>query len=306
MQFFRNTNFDFQGKRRIAFVFSALLLVIGIASIIFHGGPRLSIDFKGGLSMRLQFENTISEADVRAALTEIGIGSSEVKTIREMGGNAEILIRVKADEAGANTQEVITNELNEYFVNNSFQVRSVEKVGARIGEELAASAVLAIVVTLLLILFYLSWRFEFKFGVGAVVALFHDVLIVLGLFSLLNLEISLSIVAAFLTIVGYSLNDTIVVYDRIRENLKKHSSSSMKNIINLSINETLSRTIVTSGTTLVVVLMLLLFGGIVIKDFAFALFAGVIVGTYSSIYIASPILLEWGKREALLKKKKAR
>lgn len=306
MQFFRKTNFDFQGKRRIAFTISGALIVIGVISLIFHGGPRLSIDFKGGLSMRLKFEQPVTESAVRSALNEIGIGTSEVKTIREMGGDPEILIRVKEGEAGSSTQAEVTDNIREYFSDNPIEVRSVESVGARIGEELASAAVLAILVTLVLILIYLSWRFEFRFGVGAVVALFHDVIITLGIFSLLNLEISLAIVAAFLTIVGYSLNDTIVVYDRIRENLKKHSSLSLEKTINLSINETLSRTVITSGTTLVVVLVLYIFGGQVIHDFAFALLIGVIIGTYSSMYIASPVLLEWGRREALDKKRARR
>ena len=256
--------------------------------------------------MRLKFEQPVTESAVRSALNEIGIGTSEVKTIREMGGDPEILIRVKEGEAGSSTQAEVTDNIREYFSDNPIEVRSVESVGARIGEELASAAVLAILVTLVLILIYLSWRFEFRFGVGAVVALFHDVIITLGIFSLLNLEISLAIVAAFLTIVGYSLNDTIVVYDRIRENLKKHSSLSLEKTINLSINETLSRTVITSGTTLVVVLVLYIFGGQVIHDFAFALLIGVIIGTYSSMYIASPVLLEWGRREALDKKRARR
>ena len=306
MQFFRETNFDFQGKRRIAFAFSAAMIVIGIISLLFHGGPRLSIDFMGGLAIRLQFEQTVSEAEVRTALKELGIPSSEVKTIKELGEVPEILIKVMGDEGSSAIQHEVTTGLQEYFKDNRLEVRSVDSVGARIGKELASSAILAVLVTLLLVLIYLSWRFEFRFGVGAVVALFHDVLITLGIFSLLNLEISLPVVGAFLTIVGYSLNDTIVVYDRIRENLKKKTSFSLEKVINISINETLSRTVITSGTTLVVVLTLYIFGGQVIHDFAFALLIGVVFGTYSSMYIASPILLEWGRRDALTKKRAKR
>ena len=306
MEFFRKTNFDFQGKRRIAYIVSASLIIIGIISLIFHGGPRLSIDFTGGLSMRLQFEKPVSEAEVRDALSKIGAPSAEVKIIKEMGEEPEILIRVQSKTAGGNYQEELSADLRQIFIDNPFEIRSVDSVGARIGEELATSAVLAVFVTLLLILIYLSWRFEFRFGVGAVVALFHDVLIVLGFFSLLNLEISLAVVAAFLTLVGYSLNDTIVVFDRIRENLKKHSAMTLKEIINLSINETLSRTIITGSTTLMVVVILFFFGGQVIHDFSFALLVGIVIGTYSSIYIAAPVLLEWGKQEALKKKRISR
>ena len=306
MQFFKNPNFDFQGKRRIAFIISGALLLIGILSLIIRGGPLYSIDFLGGLAIRVQFERPVSESDVRAALSLVNLGSSEVKTIREVAGEPDILIRVKQEQAGSDAQEQVRTALQEHFKDNPFEVRSVDRVGPRIGSELRKNAILAVLITLILILIYLSWRFEFRFGVGAVAALFHDVLITMGIFSLLNLEISLAIVAAFLTIVGYSLNDTIVVFDRIRENWRKMSSSKLEEVINRSINETLSRTVITSGTTFVVVLILFIFGGQVIHDFAFALLIGVIVGTYSSMYIAAPILLEWGKQDPLKKKRKHR
>ena len=306
MQFFKNPNFDFQGKRRIAFIISGALLLIGILSLIIRGGPLYSIDFLGGLAIRVQFERPVSESDVRAALSLVNLGSSEVKTIREVAGEPDILIRVKQEQAGSDAQEQVRTALQEHFKDNPFEVRSVDRVGPRIGSELRKNAILAVLITLILILIYLSWRFEFRFGVGAVAALFHDVLITMGIFSILNLEISLAIVAAFLTIVGYSLNDTIVVFDRIRENWRKMSSSKLEEVINRSINETLSRTVITSGTTFVVVLILFIFGGQVIHDFAFALLIGVIVGTYSSMYIAAPILLEWGKQDPLKKKRKHR
>lgn len=306
MQFFRETNYDFQGKRRIAFIVSASLILVGLISLIFHGGPKYSIDFLGGLSIRYQFEKPVTESEIRDALAAVDLGAAEVKTIKEMGGHADILIRVKQDETDSGTQGIVNRALTESFPDNPFEVRAVDKVGPRIGAELRTDAMLAVLVTLGLVLIYLWWRFEFRFGVGAIAALFHDVVITLGIFSLLNLEISLAIVGAFMTIVGYSLNDTIVVFDRIRENLKKHSSKSLEEVINLSINETLSRTVITSGTTLVVVLVLYLFGGQVIHDFALALLIGIIVGTYSSMYIAAPILLEWGKKEALNKKARSR
>ena len=306
MQFFRETNFDFQGKRRIAFIISAALILVGLISLIYHGGPKYSIDFLGGLSIRYQFEKPVTESEIRDALAAVDLGAAEVKTIKEMGGHADILIRVKQDETRSGTQEIVSHTLSENFPDNPFEVRAVDRVGPRIGAELRTDAMLAVLVTLGLVLIYLWWRFEFRFGVGAIAALFHDVVITLGIFSLLNLEISLAIVGAFMTIVGYSLNDTIVVFDRIRENLKKHSAKSLEEVINLSINETLSRTVITSGTTFVVVLVLYLFGGQVIHDFALALLIGVIIGTYSSMYIAAPILLEWGKKEALNKKVRSR
>ena len=306
MQFFRETNFDFQGKRRIAFIFSGALILAGLISMIFHGGPKYSIDFLGGLSIRYQFEQPVTEGDIREALSAIGLGSAEVKTIREMGENADILIRVKQDETQEDTQSIVSQTLTESFPANPFEVRAVDKVGPRIGAELRSDAILAVLVTLGLVLIYFWWRFEFRFGVGAIAALFHDVIITLGIFSILNIEVSLAIVGAFMTIVGYSLNDTIVVFDRIRENLKKHSAKPLETVINLSINETLSRTVITSGTTFVVVLVLYLFGGQVIHDFALALLLGVIIGTYSSMYIAAPVLLEWGKKEALKKKNRVR
>jgi len=303
MQIFKDTHFDFQGKRRLAYIFSGSLILIGIISLILHGGPKYSIDFLGGMSLRLQFSNPASEGEVRNALSHLNLGSSEVKTIHEMGEKPEILIRIKQSESGEDTQQLLISSLREQFSSNPFDVRSVDRVGPRIGTELRNAAILAILVTLVLILIYLSWRFEFKFGVGAVVALFHDVMITLGAFSLLNMEISLAVVAAFLTIVGYSLNDTIVIFDRIRENLKKHSTMQLKDIINISVNETLSRTFITAGTTFIVVLSLFIFGGQVIHEFSFALLMGIIFGTYSSIYIASPVLLEWRTQELLRKKR---
>ena len=304
MEFFRDTKIDFQGRRRIALTVSAILVVIGLVSLVIHGGPNYSIDFRGGTAITLRFSNPISESEVRAALNEINLGDSEVKTISHASGHPDILIRVKEANLETPAVQMVEGALTELFPDNQFDVRQVEQVGPKIGEELKGKAVWAIVVALIGIVIYISWRFEFKFAMGAIVALIHDVLITLGVFSVLNFEVSLAIVAAFLTIVGYSLNDTIVVYDRIRENVKKLRASSYFDIINTSINETLSRTVLTSGTTFVVVLVLYLFGGQVIHNFAFALLVGVVVGTYSSIFIASPILLEWQQRTGTKRKKR--
>jgi preprotein translocase SecF subunit len=290
LQILKDTHFDFVGKRKVAFLLSAALILMGIISLIAHGGPAFSIDFSGGTLLQIQFQEDLSVDDIRSSMDRIGWGDSEIQKFAQ---GKEFLIRVKKQEAGTKVADQIKEALTADFRDNSFEVRREEKVGPKIGQELKGKALRAILFAMILILVYISWRFEFKFAVGAIVALFHDVLITVGIFSLLNKEISLAIVAALLTIVGYSLNDTIVVFDRIREDLA---------IMNASINQTLSRTIITSLTTLAVVVCLFILGGEVIRDFAFALMIGVLVGTYSSIFVASPVLIEWHSR--LLAKKK--
>jgi preprotein translocase subunit SecF len=239
-------------------------------------------------------------AEVRSALTQVGFGNAEIKNF---GSGKEILVRVQQQETGTEISDAIKAEISKAFPDNPYTVQMIEKVGPKIGAELRTAAVWAVLIAMFCILIYISWRFEFVFAVGAIVALFHDVIITLGVFSLLRLEISLNVIAAFLTIVGYSLNDTIVVFDRIRENLKVLRRETYENIINISINQTLSRTILTSGTTLIVVLVLYLFGGEVIHNFAFGLLIGIGIGTYSSIFVASPILVEWEKQRQLKKSK---
>lgn len=307
MEWFRNSNIDFQHIRRPAMGFSALIILIGIISLILHGGPNYSIDFLGGTVIQLRFEKPVTVADVRAALASVNLENSEVNKISELGSEPEILIRTKKTNISEKVVDTIEKAISDHLPDNPFEVRSVDAVGPKIGAELRSKAVLATLVALGGILIYVSIRFEFIFALAAVLALFHDVIITLGIFSLLNKEISLSIVAAFLTIVGYSLNDTIVVFDRIRENLKRLRTKRLEEIINVSINQTLSRTIITGLTTLLAVLILYVFGGSVIRDFALAIILGILVGTYSSIYIASPILIEWGARaEKLQKKRKGR
>jgi len=300
MQFLTKTNIDFVGKRKQAMMVSGALILLGILSLILHGGPNYGIDFVGGTSMELKFETNISVGDVRKAVTSAGYDNAEIK---HFGAENEILIRVEEQEEGTEISDAIKVEIGKAFPDNPYTVQLVEKVGPKIGAELRSAAVWAILIALLFILIYISWRFEFAFAVGAIAALFHDVIITLGIFSVLQLEITLAIIAAFLTIVGYSLNDTIVVFDRIRENLKIMRRESYETIINASINQSLSRTIVTSLTTLIVVLILFFFGGEVIHTFAFALIVGVIIGTYSSIFIASPILVEWQIKRELKKSK---
>ena len=304
MQFLRESNLNIIGQKKIAYIFSGVLILIGIISLILHGGPKYGIDFTGGTSVQLKFSKQISAGDLRNSLAGLGYGKSEIKRIGLPEDN-EVLIRMELVEEGADVAQKIEDKLRVDFPNNSYDIRSVTEIGPTIGGELRRAAMMAILISLLGILVYISWRFEFKFAVGAVVALFHDVLITLGFFSLLNFEITLVVIAAFLTIVGYSLNDTIVVYDRIRENLKVLRRENFENVINTSINQTLSRTIITSGTTLLVVVVLYLIGGKVIHDFAFALIVGVLIGTYSSIFVASPIVLEWQNKVESRKNQKS-
>jgi len=290
MEFLVGTHFNFLGHRRGAFIISAVLIVAGVASLLIQGGPELGIDFQGGTLVQVRFESPISADRIRDTLAGIGYADAE---IQHFGGNREAIIRVREEATGEDLAGRIIKALNDENPGNNAEMRREELVGPKVGRELRTKATMAIVYALIGILIYISIRFEFKFAVGAVAALVHDVVITLGMFSLTGREISLPVIAAFLTIVGYSLNDTIVVYDRIRENKRKLYGKSFVDIVNISLNESLSRTLVTSLTTLLVVVCLFFFGGEVIKDFAFALMVGVIVGTYSSLYVASPLVVEW-------------
>ena len=297
MQFFKEPNIDFLRYRKPAYIFSISLILIGLISLIMHGGPKYGIDFRGGTEIMLEFSSEISIAEVRNALAEIGYGNAEIKSSRSLqaeAGKNDILISVEQGEQ--ETREVaeqIKSKLSEVYPDKPYEELRVDNVGPKIGAELRRAALLAIIISLFFILIYISWRFEFKFAIGAIAALFHDVVITLGIFSLLNVEISLIVVAAFLTIVGYSLNDTIVVFDRIRENLKVMRRETIDRVINVSINQSLSRTVITSMTTLTVLAVLFFLGGPVIHSFAFALIIGVLIGTYSSAFVASPIVVEW-------------
>jgi preprotein translocase SecF subunit len=289
MRFFARTHIDFIRHRRLAFLLSGALILAGLISLIVKGGPNLSIDFEGGLLLQMKFQNDITTGEVRSALADAGYTNVEIQKFKT--GN-EILIRTPVVE-GQDVSEEVKTALSDRLQGNPFDVRREELVGPKVGKELGRNAIWAVVIGLGAILVYVAFRFEFRFAVAAVAALFHDVLVTVGVFSLTGREISLAVVAALLTIVGYSLNDTIVVFDRIREDLRKYHRERYEGVINASINETLSRTIMTSLTTLIVVLFLYFMGGEVLKDFAFALLIGVIVGTYSSIFVASPILVEW-------------
>ncbi len=283
MRLLKNVNFDFLGKRRFAALLSGGVILVGLLSLLAKGGPMLSIDFTGGTLAQIQFTTPIEVSDLRDRLLEQGFNRP---AIQRFGAENEILIRVPVEEGGEN----MSQRLQAAFTGMTFEVRRMESVGPKIGGELKWAALQSIFFALLGILIYISLRFDRYYALGAVAALAHDVLITLGIFSLLNLELDLAIIAAFLTIVGYSLNDTIVVFDRIRENVRGDRKADFFTTVNRSVNETLSRTIITSLTTLTVVLTLYLIGGEVIKYFAFALIIGIIVGTYSSIYVASPLM----------------
>ena len=288
MRLFNNTNIDFVEKSAIAKFLSMALIIAGLISFAMKGGPALSIDFTGGTIAQLQFDKAVDVSELRTKLAKNGFESSEIITF---GSPNEVLIKTQFSGANSELESNLRNAIK-----SEFQVRRVESVGPKIGKELQSDALSAILLSLLLILIYISFRFDRFYAYGSVVALIHDVLITMGVFSLLSIEIDLTIVAAFLTIVGYSLNDTIVVFDRIRENVIKHARESLDTIVNISLNSTLGRTIVTSLTTFVVVLSLFLFGGEVIKNFAFALIVGIFVGTYSSIYVASPVMMYFEKK----------
>lgn len=297
MRLFENTKIDFISKRRVAYIVSAIFVILGLIAFII--GPKLSIDFTGGVSLELDMTApsaefaTLNISQIRDVLLNEGISDVEIQTIR--GHDEQVFFLFKTQAGGTEASTIIQlmrSRYPEYTQKTGF-IRLQEEVGPRIGEELKGKAIMAVLISLLGIIIYIWWRFEFTFGVAAVAALFHDVLITVGIFFITGREISLAIVAALLTIVGYSLNDTIVVFDRIREDLKVYRKESYSSVINHSINETLSRTVITSLTTFVVVLSLFLFGGSVIRDFAFALMIGIIVGTYSSIFVASPLLVEF-------------
>jgi preprotein translocase SecF subunit len=267
-----------------------LLILAGIISLFLKGGPKYGIDFAGGTILQLRFNKDVSTEEVRLALQSIQLEKSEIQKFK---GTNEFLIRTELLPDTFSISQVVLEALQATISDLEIEVRREEKVGPKIGEELRTDALTAILISLVGIIVYMTLRFEFKFSIAAILALVHDVMITITIFSLCNKEITLPIVAALLTIVGYSLNDTIVVFDRIREDLKIYRKDSYGNILNLSINQCLSRTVNTSMTTLLVIISIYIFGGEVIHDFSFALLIGVMVGTYSSIYIASPVLLEW-------------
>jgi preprotein translocase subunit SecF len=267
----------------------SLTLVIFSVLLLFFKGLNFGVDFKGGTLIELRSnDKNINVTSLRVSFSKMNLGDFNVK---KFGNENDFLIKIEKKDTSANAIEVIKKELTS-SIGSSFSFRRVENVGPKVSSELLKSGIIAIALSLAAMLFYIWIRFEWQFSLGAILALFHDVIVTLGLFSLFNLEINLSIVAAVLTIVGYSMNDTVVIYDRVRENLRKFSDIKIYELTNISINETLSRTIITSVTTLLALVSIYLFGGEILKGFSLAMIMGVVFGTYSSIYIANPILVK--------------
>jgi preprotein translocase subunit SecF len=342
MQFVKpDININFVGKRKIAFSVSLAMIIISIASLVIHGGPKYGIDFAGGTLVQVKFSEPVTLKNIKSGLSAIDLEKSSVQGFGEQSEN-EYLIRTDRSVMTSGEFTLKVQQALESSTGKGVTVRRVEMVGPQVGKDLREKALFAMFYALLFIAIYISGRFELKwllsgviagvlmgavyflsifnvsvpyliaaallvslalywflglkYAMGATVALIHDVTITVGIFSIFNKEFTLPIIAALLTIIGYSLNDTIIVFDRIRENLRKYHKNPLEVIINKSVNETLSRTILTSMTTLVVVVALFVLGGGIIHDFAFALLVGIVVGTYSSIYVASPILLAWQVR----------
>ena len=282
-----NKNIDFSSKFRSANILSLFIFIISVLFILFKG-LNYGIDFKGGTLIELRSDNkNINISEIRSSLNSMNLGDVNVK---EFGKGGDFLIKVE-QKTESNNQ--LIPEIKKTLINNlnaEINFRRVENVGPKVSSELLQSGIIAISLSLIAMLFYIWIRFEWQFSIGSIIALFHDVIITIGIFSILSLEINLSIIAAVLTIVGYSMNDTVVIYDRIRENLNKYNRLNISEIADLSINETLSRTIITSVTTLLALTSIFVLGGEILKGFSFAMILGVLIGTYSSIFVASPVL----------------
>ena len=286
------TNINFVGKMKFAFGCSLLMIIISIVSVIWQGGLNLGIDFSGGTLIQIKFHQKEPPIEnLRKVFRSVGLENSIIQQF----GTDEVVVRTTSISSDLlrDISRRLEDALDRAYGKGASLVQRVEVVGPKVGSDLRNKAIMALVFSWLGMLIYIAWRFEFRYAVGGILALIHDVTITVGMFSLLNKEFTLTIVAALLTIVGYSINDTIVIFDRIRENVRKNIKQSLRDTINASINQTLGRTILISFTVFVVVAILFFFGGAVIHDFAFALLVGVVVGTYSTIFIASPIVLAW-------------
>ena len=278
---------DFVGKMKYAIIFSVILTVIAIGSVIFHRGLNLGIDFAGGSIIQIKFQKEVSADQIRAALKSTKLESS---VIQQFGVN-EFLIRTHESFSdhkilAANLEQPLSSAFNK-----DYEIRRVEVVGSKVGMDFQRKAIFAVIFSWIAMLIYITWRFEFRYALGGIIALVHDVLIIIGTVSILNMEFTISILAAIFFIIGFSINDTIVVLDRVRENVKLNPRQKLGDIINMSVNQTLSRTILTSLTVFLTVLALYIFGGAVIHDLAFSLMVGVVFGTYSSVFISCPIVL---------------
>ena len=302
LEIIKSTNIDFMGKRKYTFVISGILSILGVIAIVqvANGRANLGIDFAGGTAIQLKFEKPVSLHEVRKAVEESGIKDPELQDFPAVN---KVLIRVKKTEQQlGQVSDAITLAISQKLPDNKYVVDSTTVIGPKVGGRLRVDTAQAVLISVVGILVYVAFRFKFNFAVGATIATFHDVLAVLGIFYVLGKEINLILITALLTIAGYSLTDTVVVFDRIRENLKIRLKDSVETVMNLSINEVLSRTIVTSMTVLITSIALFFFGGEVIHDFSLAMIVGVIIGTYSSIFVASPVVLLWPSKKPLAKK----
>ena len=294
IQLFRTPNWDFIGKRRYAYILSAIVILLGLGSLVAKGGLHYDIDFAGGTLVQVRFAERPDIGTIRSSLGRIQLGDS---VIQEFGDPREYIIRlpltgVGSEEIGKRVQAALASDASL----GKFEIRRVEFVGPQVGRELQVQAISAVIAGLIGILIYIAVRFDLKGGVAAIVAVFHDILVSVGMLSLTNREFSLPVLAALLTIIGYSVNDTIVAYDRLRENRGKTGAirgQTFAQQMNGAVNQTLSRTVLTALTTFFSTAILLFFGGKVLEDFAFALFVGVITGTYSTIYIAGALVVDW-------------
>ncbi|MBI5058431.1 protein translocase subunit SecF [candidate division KSB1 bacterium] len=300
-QFFHNANYKFVVHRYRTATISGVVILAGIIAMIIRG-PNWSVDFRGGLDMTVRFAQPLSESQVRDAFGGIEIG--EVKTIGRLGQQSDILIRTKVTENSDATQKQIKERLDRTFPGNPVEIRNVSMVGPRVGRELRNSAILSGIIAVGLLLIYISWRFRFEFAIGGIIALVHNVGVTLAFLVFFNYELSLAVLAAFLTLIGYSINDTIVVFDRIRENMKKLRNMSMGEIMDLSINETLSRSVITSVTVFLTTLVLYVFGGEVLRGFAFVMLVGVIASAYATVFVSAPVVVEWAEKAVLKGKKR--
>lgn len=299
MRLFKHTDIDFLGKRKKFYVISIAVIVVGMVVLFLKGIP-LGIDFQGGTEMQVRFNSPIDVSELRNAMDNAGLAGMEIKS---MGSEADYLLRTPLQGEGQTVAEKIQTGIKENIKGKDFQVMRTDKVGPKIGKELRTNAIYAIVFSLLGILIYLALRFQFVYAVGAVIGLFHDVLITISavaifdaIFPNLQIEFNQQMLAAFLTLIGFSVNDTVIIFDRIRENIKLFKNEDIEQVMNKSVNTTLSRTIITSGTVFLTVLVLFVFGGEVLRAFAFTFAVGVITGTYSSVFVSSSIVVDWKHR----------
>lgn len=297
-----DTRFDFIGKKKYALWISTAVILLSLGSIFLHGGLKYGVDFAGGILIQTKFSKAVEISDIRGALESSGFKDA---VVQRFGGESEFLIRVEKSAGDLESlSKSIQTMLQERFKDKAVEIRRTEVVGPKVGKELKKKALLAVGLSFAAILIYVAFRFhQFAYGLGGIVALFHDIIVTYGAISIFGLEYSLSLLAVILTIIGFSINDTIVIFDRVRENLKKLRKEEIETVFNVSINETLGRTILTTGTVMMVVLILFFFGGPVIHDFATALLVGLITGTYSTIYVASPVVLLWHHRVTEKRKK---